>query len=110
MTPSMKNAGAAIPYISTYPAISFPLLIRWLRLAYRLARSYLKAATYKACEGLMVGLAFLLVSLVLDMLVIVILFGAGVGYYVSLTVWLAYFILLIVPGLTGRSLQELAMR
>jgi hypothetical protein len=79
-------------------------------LAYFLARSYLKAATNKACEGLRLGFTFAWVSLVLDLLVIVILLGTGVGYWASLSVWLAYVLVFLVPWLTGRSLQRAAMR
>jgi hypothetical protein len=105
MTPALKSL-AAIPYVSRYPAISFPLLIIWPLLGYVLARSYLKTATDKASEGLELGVIFALVNLVLDLLILVLLFKNGVGYFASLTVWLAYFILLIVPWLTGRSLAH----
>ena len=39
MTPTLRNI-AAIPYVSRYPAISFPLLLLWLLIAYLLARRY----------------------------------------------------------------------
>jgi IgA peptidase M64/VWA domain-containing protein len=109
MTP-LIDAAAPMPYVSTYPLISFPLLVLWLLLAYFLARAYLKAATDKACEGLKLGWVFFWVNLILDLLVIVILLRTGLGYFASLSVWLAYFILLTVPCLTGRSLQKVAMR
>ena len=105
MTPALKNV-AAIPYVSRYPAISFPLLIVWLVVGYLLARSYLKPTTGKAQEGLKLGLLFALVNLVLDLLVLVLLFKNGFSYFASLTVWLAYFILLLVPWFTGRSLAS----
>jgi len=105
MTPVLKNI-AAIPYVSRYPAISFPLLILWLLITYLLARSYLKTTTDKAAEGLRLGVMFALVNFVLDLLVLVILFKTGFGYFASLTVWLAYLILLTVPWFTGRSLAS----
>ena len=105
MTPALKQA-PAIPYISRYPLISFPLLIVWLFIAYLLARSYLKKTADKSNEGLKLGLVFAMVNLVLDMLVLVLLFKNGLSYFASLTVWLAYFILLTVPWLTGRSLAS----
>jgi len=105
MTPALRNV-AAIPYVSRYPAISFPLLILWLIITYLLARSYLKLTTDKATEGLRLGLLFAVVNLVLDLLVLVLLFKNGVAYFASLTVWLAYFILLAVPWFTGRSLAS----
>ena len=103
MNPSMKVA--PIPYISTNPAISFPILIVWLFMTYLLARVYLKPAGNKACEGLKLGLTFVLVNILLDLIVLAIVLGNGLWFFASLTVWLAYLILLIVPWLTGRSMQ-----
>ena len=105
MTPALKNV-AAIPYVSRYPLISFPVLIIWLLIAYLLARSYLKLTTDKASEGLKLGLLFAVVNFILDLFVLVILFKNGFTYFASLTVWLAYFILLTVPWFTGRSLAR----
>ena len=105
MTPALK-AVPAIPYVSRYPLISFPLLIVWPLLAYLLARGYLKRTAAPADEGLRLGLLFATVNFVLDLLVLVLLFKNGLGYFASLTVWLAYFILLIVPWFTGRSLAS----
>jgi hypothetical protein len=105
MTPALKRI-AAIPYVSRYPAISFPLLIVWLLIAFILARSYLKTTTDKAKEGLRLGVMFAVVNFVLDLLVLVLLFKNGLSYFASLTVWLAYVILLSVPWLTGRSVPS----
>ena len=105
MTPALRNV-AAIPYVSRYPAISFPLLILWPIITYLLARSYLKRTTDTATEGLRLGVLFAVVNFILDLLVLVLLFKNGVGYFASVTVWLAYFILLTVPWFTGRSLAS----
>ena len=106
MTPASKNI-AAIPFVSRYPAISFPLLLAWPILAYLLARSYLKKASGdKAAEGLKLGFTFALVNFLLDLLVLVFLFKNGFAFFAYLTIWLAYFILLIVPWVTGRSLDS----
>jgi hypothetical protein len=104
MTPSLH--ARPIPYISSNPAISFPILLVWLALSYLLAMNYLKAAADKAGEGLKLGLTFTLVNALLDLLVLVILLKAGLGYFVSLTVWIAYTMLIVVPLLTGRSLRR----
>jgi len=109
MTPALKSI-SPIPYVSRYPAISFPVLIIWLLITYVLAKNYLKTATDKANEGLQLGLMFALVNLVLDLLILVLLFKNGLGYFASLTVWLAYFTLLIVPWLVGRSLARAKSR
>ena len=105
MTPALKTV-AAIPYVSSNPAISFPILIIWLIVTYLLAKSYLKAAGDKAAEGLKLGIMFSVVNLALDLLVVVLLLKAGFGYFVSLTVWLGYFMLFIIPWIAGRSLQK----
>ena len=105
MTPALKTV-AAIPYVSSNPAISFPILIIWLIVTYLLAKSYLKAAGAKAAEGLKLGIMFSVVNLALDLLVLVLLLKAGFGYFVSLTVWLGYFMLFIIPWIAGRSLQR----
>jgi hypothetical protein len=57
------------------------------------AQSYLRGATDKASEGLRLGLMFAMVNLVLDLLILVLLFKNGLAYFISLTVWLAYFTL-----------------
>jgi len=105
MTPALKTV-AAIPYVSSNPAISFPILIIWLIVTYLLAKSYLKAAGDKAAEGLKLGIMFSVVNLALDLLVLVLLLKAGFSYFNSLTVWLGYFMLLIIPWVAGRSLQK----
>jgi hypothetical protein len=109
MTPALKSI-PAIPYVSRYPAISFPVLILWLLITYLLARSYLKTAADRAQEGCRLGLVFAFVNLILDLLVLVLLFKTGFGYFASLTVWIAYFILLVVPCLVGRSAPASATR
>ena len=104
MTPALKTV-AAIPYVSSNPAISFPILIIWLIVTYLLAKSYLKAAGDKAAEGLKLGIMFSIVNVLLDFFVLVLLLKAGFGYFVSLTVWLGYFMLFMIPWIAGRSLQ-----
>jgi hypothetical protein len=105
MTPALKEV-SAIPYVSSNPAISFPILIIWPIATYFLAKSYLKRAGDKAAEGLKLGIMFSAVNFLLDLLVLVFLLKAGFGYFVSLTVWLAYFMLLMIPWITGRSMQR----
>jgi len=104
MTPALK-AVAAIRYVSSNPAISFPILFIWLIVTYLLAKSYLKAASDKAAEGLKLGIMFSIVNVLLDLFVLVLLLKAGFGYFVSLTVWLGYFMLFMIPWIAGRSLQ-----
>jgi hypothetical protein len=105
MTPALKNV-APIPYVSRNPAISFPILLIWLVVTYLLAKNYLNGVTNRDSEGLKLGIVFSGVNFILDLLILVLLLKAGAGYFASATVWLAYFILLIIPWLTGRSLQK----
>lgn len=105
MTPALK-AVAPIPYISSNPAISFPILIVWIPLAWLLAKNYLKDAGDKPAEGLKFGIVLTVTNLVLDLIVLVILLKAGWGYFASLTVWAAYTLLIVIPWLIGRSMQK----
>lgn len=105
MTPALRNV-PAIPYISRNPAISFPLLLIWPVITYLLAKNYLPGMTNRAAEGLKLGIVFSEVNFLLDLIVLVFLLKAGVSYFASVTVWIAYFMLLIIPWLTGNSLQK----
>jgi hypothetical protein len=105
MTPALRST-RAIPYVSSNPAISFPILLVWIIVAYFLARLYLKRASNPTAEGLKLAFLFAGTNFALDLLVLVSLLKAGASYFASLTVWLGYAILLIIPWLTGRSLQK----
>jgi hypothetical protein len=105
MTPALKGV-SAIPYVSSNPAISFPILLIWVIVAYFLARNYLAGIRNRDAEGLKLGVVFSVVNFVLDLLILVFLLKTGAAYFASATVWLAYFILLLIPWLTGRSLQK----
>jgi hypothetical protein len=106
MTPALKSV-PSIPYISRYPAISFPILVIWLVLTYVLARSFLKTASNPEKDGLKLGVFFVVTNIVLDLVVLVILLKAGFRYFVSLSVWTGYAMILIIPWLTGRSVQKM---
>lgn len=105
MTPALKSV-SPIPYVSSNPAISFPILLIWLVVTYLLAKSYLKTADDKADQGLKLGLMFSVVNFVLDLLVLVLLLKTGFSYFISLTVWFGYVMLLMIPWITGRSLRR----
>lgn len=105
MTPALK-ATPAIPYISANPAISFPILLVWIPVTYLCARVCLWRSRNPVADGKMVGIMFAGINFILDLLMLVLLLTAGWGYFVSLTVWLGYLILLIIPWLAGRSLQK----
>jgi hypothetical protein len=106
MTPALKQT-PRIPYISSNPAISFPILLIWAVLTYVLARSFLKRSADTENDGLKLGITFVVVNLFLDLVVLVSLLKAGFGYFLSLTVWTAYAMLVLVPWLTGRSVEKM---
>ena len=105
MTPVLK-ATPMIPYVSANPAISFPILLVWIPLTYLFARVCLWRSPNPTTEGVRIGIMFAATNFILDLLMLVWLLRAGFGYFLSLTVWLGYLILLIIPWLTGRSLQK----
>ena len=104
MNPSMHVA--PIPFISRNPAISFPILVIWFVLAYLLARSFLKNSTNPEPDGRKLGLIFSEVNFILDVIVLVVLLKAGIGYFAALSIWFAYTMLFMVPWLIGRSLAK----
>lgn len=108
MTPALKSV-AAIPYVSSNPAISFPILIIWLLVSYLLAGSYLRTVSNKVSEGIKLGITFSATNIILGLVVLVMMLKAGFGYFASLTVWAAYLMLLIIPWITGRALEKTAM-
>lgn len=105
MVPQLKEIGS-IAYVSTYPAISFPLLIAYPFLASLYTRNYLKSVGNKVGEGLRLGIAMALVNIILDRLVLVLAFKNGLSYFVSLSVLLGYAILVGVPAKVGQTFQK----
>ena len=105
MTPALK-ATSPIPYISNNPAISFPILLIWIPLIYFLAKACLSKVNDPDREGFRLGLIFAATNFILDLVVLVLLLKAGTGYFAAASIWFAYFLLIIIPWLTGRSLQK----
>lgn len=105
MTPTLKNV-SPIPYLSNNPAISFPILLIMLIVIPLLAKNYLKSAADKPDAGMKLGVVFFLVNIALDIVVLLILLKAGSKFFMSLTLWLAYLMLLLIPLIVGRSLQR----
>ncbi len=101
MTPALKRL-PSIPYVSKYPAISFPLLVVFAVCAFYFAKSCLATAADKAAAALQVGAIFAAINFLLDLLVLVLLFKNGWPYFASVTVWSAYFVLFAVPPLAAR--------
>ena len=76
MIPTLKGL-RAIPYVSTNPSISIPIIILWIFLATRSAKSYLKTSSRADNEALKLGFSFFGVNFIMDLLVLVIAFGNG---------------------------------
>ena len=96
MTPALK-ALPSIPYVSRYPAISFPLLLVFAGCAYSFARRCAPAGSNVPGVALRIGTVFAVVNLLLDLIVLVLLLRSGWSYFASVTVWLSYAILLFTP-------------
>jgi hypothetical protein len=105
MTPALK-ATPPVPYISSNPAISFPILLIWIPLIYFLAKVYLSKVSDPDREGFKLGIIFSATNFMLDLIVLVLLLKAGTGYFAAASIWFAYSLLIIIPWLTGRSLQK----
>ena len=100
MTPALQFP--AIPWVSSSPAISGPILLAWLPLTYLATRWYLGRVGGGAAEARMLGAVLAVTNLLLDAVVLVGALGAGVGYFESLSVWTAYALLALVPRLAVR--------
>jgi hypothetical protein len=109
MSPALKSA-PAIPFVSSNPWISFPILLAWLPASYVLARSYLRFADVPAAEGRRLGLVFAVVNIALDLVVLVVFFNTGFQYFASLTVLAGYALLLLVPWAVGRRVERTELR
>jgi hypothetical protein len=105
MTQALK-ATSALPYISSNPAISVPILLILIPLIYFLAKAYLSRVKDPDREGFKLGLVFAATNFILDLVVLVLLLKAGAGYFAAASIWFAYLLLVIIPWLTGRSLQK----
>ncbi len=105
MTPSLKST-PPIPFFSSNPAISFPIIVLWIPLTYLLARQFLKHSRTPEPDGIKLGLVFSEVNFVLDLIILVLLLKTGIVYFAVASIWLGYAMLFVIPWLTGRSLAK----
>jgi hydrogenase-4 membrane subunit HyfE len=101
--PALKDWGRT-DYVSANLAVSVPILIAWAVLIPRLARRHLRDTAQRAAEGLKLGIAFALVAIVLDAVVVAVAFQAGAAFFGHLLLWLGYAMLLLLPWQAGRQL------
>jgi hypothetical protein len=102
--PALRGA-PAIPFVSSNPYITAPILIVWTMLSCILARPLLTRTADPVSQGLRIGLLFAAVNAMLDLVVVVGLMGNGPGFYAYAGPWVAYATLVAVPWLTGRALS-----
>jgi hypothetical protein len=100
--PTLK-AAPAIPYVTTNPFITLPILVLWAALVPALARGLTADARTPEGEGLRVGAIFLAVNVLLDAALVVGAMNAGLGFYAHLGPWVAYSLLLLLPWRVGRA-------
>lgn len=95
IVPSLKNL-SSVPYLSKYPAISFPLLIAYVILLFVLVPRYLKTTEHKKVEGLKFGATLSLINFLLDFFIYYALLN-GADYFTYFSVWLTYILFIVVP-------------
>jgi hypothetical protein len=103
MTPALK-AIPSVPHLSQYPAISAPLFVVFPLLAFYFTRLCVEKAEPKEAAGLQVGIVFATTNFLLDLLVLVLAFKAGFGFFSYASIWVAYALLVAVPWAAGRKL------
>lgn len=103
MAPALKGL-PSLPPFSRYPAISLPLLVLFPLMAFYFAKSCLAAGTGRAA-GLRVGLVFAVTNALLDLIVLVVALKSGFGYFASVSVWLAYGLVIAAAWSAGRKME-----
>ena len=71
-------------------------------LAWILSRPTVSRSPDPRTEGLRIGIAFLAINAVLDLLIVVGAMRAGIAFYSYAGLWLGYAVLVLVPCLVGR--------
>ena len=85
-----------IPFVSQFPAISFPLLIAYAILTIYFAKSYLKPMEARVYAGYKLGFTLFLVNIALDVLIYSVFFDSR-EFFSYLSVWMAYVIIMVTP-------------
>ncbi|WP_135610538.1 hypothetical protein [Methanococcoides sp. AM1] len=103
MTPALSEI-AAIDYISKMPAISIPVLIAYLLLIPYLSKRYLENAVDKIVEATALGVTFLAINALLDLVMYLTIYDQD--YYAYASIWISYALLLILPPYVGKRIQD----
>lgn len=88
--------------VSSNLAISLPILVLWIPLAWWLARRWLAGEPARRTAARRLGAWFAGTNVALDLLLLVMLFGSGLEYFAAATVWLGYALLAAIPPLAAR--------
>lgn len=100
--PTLQQIGP-VPYLSSNPAITIPLLVLWALLAVVVSRRRVSGSAHPVSEGVALGVTLLLVNVVADAAVVVVALKAGLAFYGYAGLWVAYSLLLLIPWVTGRN-------
>jgi hypothetical protein len=103
MTPALSEI-APIEQISKMPAITVPLLITYLILIPYLSKRYLKDAQDRIAEATFLGIIFLVVNSLLDLVMYLTIYDPD--YFGYILIWISYALLLILPPFTGKRMQN----
>jgi uncharacterized membrane protein (DUF441 family) len=101
-TPQLE-AARPIQYLTANPFITVPIIPLWTILAWAFSRGSVSRAPEPREEGIRIGLVFLAVNVLMDLLLMVGVMHVGASFYSYAGLWLAYLVLVAVPWLTGRA-------
>jgi hypothetical protein len=99
--PQLRTA-PEVPHLAANPFITVPIITLWPILSWATARGDISSAAEPREEGIRIGVVYLVVNLLLDLVLVVGAMGAGLHFYAFAGLWAAYSVLLAVPWLTGR--------
>lgn len=103
MTPTLSEI-TTIEHISKMPAITIPLLIAYLLLIPYISKRHLENAVDKIAEATALGVIFLAINALLDLVMYLTIYDQD--YYAYLSIWFSYALLLILPPYTGKRMPN----
>ncbi|NYT19425.1 MAG: hypothetical protein GKC08_03935, partial [Methanosarcinales archaeon] len=103
MTPALSEIGT-VAHITKMPAITIPILIVYLLMIPYLSKRYLENAVDKIAEATILGVIFLAINALLDLVMYLTIYDQD--YYTYASIWISYALLLILPPYTGKRMQK----
>lgn len=95
-----------IPYFAANWAVAIPVFTLWLVLTCILSRRYVRATGAGVAEGLRLGFLFAGAAFIFDAVVVAGVVGQGVKHFKQPILWLAYTLMVLIPWLEARDLEE----